>query len=197
MKFRAIDLTLAAMFAALMAVGGNITAWIPALVFGQVPVTLQTFFCILAGLLLGSRLGAVSMIVYTLVGLAGAPVFAGFSGGPSIIFKPTFGFILSFILAAYVAGKILEMAKKTSLPVFFLASFAGLIVNYFVGTTFLYAALTNWAAVEGVTYLGTWKGMLLFLPKDVILTAVTAVISPRIYKAVAKNRRSTSNSNAA
>ncbi|MED2971253.1 biotin transporter BioY [Fictibacillus sp. B-59209] len=197
MKFRAIDLTLAAMFAALMAVGGNITAWIPALVFGQVPVTLQTFFCILAGLLLGSRLGAVSMIVYTLVGLAGAPVFAGFSGGPSIIFKPTFGFILSFILAAYVAGKILEMAKKPSLPVFFLASFAGLIVNYFVGTTFLYAALTNWAAVEGVTYLGTWKGMLLFLPKDVILTAVTAVISPRIYKAVAKNRRSTSNSNAA
>ncbi|MCK6258303.1 biotin transporter BioY [Fictibacillus sp. KIGAM418] len=197
MKFRAIDLTLAAMFAALMAVGGNITAWIPALVFGQVPVTLQTFFCILAGLLLGSRLGAVSMIVYTLVGLAGAPVFAGFSGGPSIIFKPTFGFILSFILAAYVAGKILEMAKKPSLPVFFLASFAGLIVNYFVGTTFLYAALTNWAAVEGVTYLSTWKGMLLFLPKDVILTAVTAVISPRIYKAVAKNRRSTSNSNAA
>ncbi|MCQ6268020.1 biotin transporter BioY [Fictibacillus sp. WQ 8-8] len=197
MKFRAIDLTLAAMFAALMAVGGNITAWIPALVFGQVPVTLQTFFCILAGLLLGSRLGAVSMIVYTLVGLAGAPVFAGFSGGPSIIFKPTFGFILSFILAAYVAGKILEMAKKPSLPVFFLASFAGLIVNYFIGTTFLYAALTNWAAVEGVTYLGTWKGMLLFLPKDVILTAVTAVISPRIYKAVAKNRRSTSNSNAA
>ncbi|SFD51158.1 biotin transporter BioY [Fictibacillus sp. KU28468] len=197
MKFRAIDLTLAAMFAALMAVGGNITAWIPALVFGQVPVTLQTFFCILAGLLLGSRLGAVSMIVYTLVGLAGAPVFAGFSGGPSIIFKPTFGFILSFILAAYVAGKILEMAKKPSLPVFFLASFAGLIVNYFVGTTFLYAALTNWASVEGVTYLGTWKGMLLFLPKDVILTAVTAVISPRIYKAVAKNRRSTSNSNAA
>ncbi|MDN4072383.1 MULTISPECIES: biotin transporter BioY [Fictibacillus] len=196
MKFRAIDLTLAAMFAALMAVGGNITAWMPALVFGSVPVTLQTFFCILAGLLLGSRLGAVSMIVYTLVGLAGAPVFAGFSGGPSIIFKPTFGFILSFILAAYVAGKILELAKKPSLPVFFTASFAGLIVNYFVGTTLLYAALTNWAAVDGVTYLGTWKGMLLFLPKDIILTAVTAVISPRIYKAVSKNRR-TSNSNAA
>lgn len=191
MKYRSIDLTLAAMFAALMAVGGNITAWIPALAFGSVPITLQTFFCLFAGLLLGSRLGAVSMIVYTLVGLAGAPVFAGFSGGLAIIVKPTFGFILSYILAAYVAGKVIEMAKKPSAPTFFFAAFLGLIVNYAVGTTLLYAALTNWAAVEGVTYLGTWKGMLIFLPKDILLTAITAMIAPRIYKAVAKNRRNT------
>lgn len=191
MKFRSIDLTLAAMFAALMAVGGNITAWIPALAFGSVPITLQTFFCLFAGLLLGSRLGAVSMIVYTLVGLAGAPVFAGFSGGFSIIVSPTFGFILSYILAAYAAGKVIEMAKNPTAPVFFFAAFLGLIINYAVGTTLLYAALTNWAAIEGVTYLGTWKGMLVFLPKDILLTAITAMIAPRIYKAVAKNRRTT------
>ncbi|MDN4526802.1 biotin transporter BioY [Fictibacillus fluitans] len=197
MKFKASDLTLAAMFAALMAVGANITSWIPALAFGSVPITLQTFFCILAGLLLGSRLGAVSMIVYMLVGLAGAPVFAKFSGGPSTIFSPSFGFILSYIIAAYAAGIVLEKAKKPSFPVFLTASFIGLIVNYAVGTTLLYLALTNWAAIDGVTYLGTWKGMLIFLPKDILLTAVTAVISPRIYKAVSKNRKNRYSHNAA
>ncbi|MFP3488364.1 biotin transporter BioY, partial [Staphylococcus sp. SIMBA_130] len=69
-KMKTIDLVYAGMFAALMAVGANIAQF---LVVGGVPITLQTFFAILAGLLLASRLGSISMIVYTLVGLAGAP----------------------------------------------------------------------------------------------------------------------------
>ena len=72
---RTIDLTLAGMFVALMAVGANITSFVPFLVIGGVPITLQTFFAILAGAILGSRLGAITMAVYAFVGLAGAPVF--------------------------------------------------------------------------------------------------------------------------
>ncbi|TXK91768.1 BioY family transporter, partial [Parageobacillus sp. SY1] len=60
-KWRAIDLTLVGMFAALMAIGANITSWAPFLVIGGVPITLQTFFCVLAGAILGRRLGAVAM----------------------------------------------------------------------------------------------------------------------------------------
>ena len=91
-----ISLVYSGMFAALMMIGANITAFAPFLVVGGVPITLQTFFAILAGLLLGSRLGAISMTVYMFIGLAGAPVFAKFSGGFGQIISPTFGFIVSF-----------------------------------------------------------------------------------------------------
>ncbi|MFC7372381.1 biotin transporter BioY [Fictibacillus iocasae] len=197
MKLRTADLTLAALFVALMAIGANITNWIPALVFGKVPLTLQTFFCILGGILLGSRLGAISMTVYALVGLAGAPVFAKFSGGFDVLVGPTFGFILSFILAAYAAGKIVELSERPTMLTYTVAAFAGLLVNYVIGTSYLYVALSTWMGVKGVTYFGTWKGMLPFLPKDTFLTILTAILAPRIHKAVSKSRPAATSKKAA
>ncbi|HOO47090.1 MAG TPA: biotin transporter BioY, partial [Deltaproteobacteria bacterium] len=58
-----------------------------------VPITLQNFFVILSGIILGPKAGALSQIVYIIIGLIGLPVFSG-GGGPSYIFKPTFGYIL-------------------------------------------------------------------------------------------------------
>src|SRR5690348_5425090 len=106
MKFRAIDLTLVGMFVALMAIGANITSFAPFMVVGGVPITLQTFFAVLAGAILGSRLGSIAMVVYAIVGLVGVPVFAKFGAGPSSVISPTFGFIISFIFTAYVVGKM-------------------------------------------------------------------------------------------
>lgn len=184
-KMKTIDLVYAGMFAALMAVGANIAQF---LVVGGIPITLQTFFAILAGLLLGSRLGAISMTVYVLVGFAGAPVFAQFTGGPGVLFKPTFGFILSYILVAYIAGKIVESKANPTVQTFMIASFSGFILNYVLGTNFMYFAYKFWAmAPEGFTYSMAWMWMLAPLPKDIILSIVAAVISPRIYKAVNKN----------
>lgn len=184
-KMKTIDLVYAGMFAALMAVGANIAQF---LVVGGVPITLQTFFAILAGLLLGSRLGAISMTVYSLVGFAGAPVFAQFTGGPGILLKPTFGFILSYILVAYIAGKIIESKAKPTVRTFMIASFTAFILNYVLGTNYMYFAYKFWAmAPEGFTYGMAWTWMLAPLPKDIILSIVAAVIAPRIYKAVAKS----------
>ena len=104
----ALSLVYSGMFAALMMIGANITAFAPFLTVGGVPITLQTFFAILAGLILGSRLGAISMTVYMFLGLAGAPVFAKFGGGFRSLISPNFGFIVSFIFVAYVVGKIVE-----------------------------------------------------------------------------------------
>ncbi|MGB8002183.1 MAG: biotin transporter BioY [Anaerobacillus sp.] len=183
-KMKTIDLVYAGMFAALMGVGANIAQF---LVVGGVPITLQTFFAILAGLLLGSRLGAISMTVYTLVGFAGAPVFAQFTGGPGILLKPTFGFILSYILVAYIAGKIVESKSKPTMRTFMIASFVGFILNYVLGTNYMYYAYKLWAdAPEGFTYGMAWLWMVAPLPKDIILTVVAAVISPRVYHAVSK-----------
>ncbi|MBF0708840.1 biotin transporter BioY [Alkalihalobacillus hwajinpoensis] len=186
-KMKTIDLVYAGMFAALMAVGANIAQF---LVVGGVPITLQTFFAILAGLLLGSRLGAISLTVYAFVGLAGAPVFAQFTGGPAVLFKPTFGFILSYILVAYVAGKIVESKSKPTMRTFMIASFTGFILNYVLGTNYMYFAYKFWAeAPEGFTYGMAWMWMVAPLPKDVILSIVAALISPRIYSAVTKTAK--------
>lgn len=188
MRLRALDITLAGMFAALMAIGANITSWAPFLVVGGVPITLQTFFCVLAGAILGRRLGALSMVVYMLVGLFGAPVFAKFSGGFGMIAGPTFGFIVSFIFAAYVTGWIIEKGgERPSLPRFITAALAGMVVNYVVGTNWMYVAFKYWAeAPKGFSYSVAWSWMLVPLPKDVILSIIAGAISPRFYEAIRK-----------
>ena len=96
------DAALAALFAALTAVGAQIR--IP---FPLVPLTLQTPFVLAAGLLLGPRGGTLSMTLYLLMGLFGLPVFAG-AGGPQVVLMPTFGFLLGFIACAGVAGWIAQ-----------------------------------------------------------------------------------------
>ncbi|WLD94740.1 biotin transporter BioY [Alkalihalobacillus sp. AL-G] len=193
MKLKTIDITLAAVFAALMTIGANLTSL---LVIGSVPITLQTFFCILAGLILGSRLGAISMAVYTMIGLAGAPVFAQLSGGLGVTFKPTFGFILSFILVAYVCGKMIE--AKSSKKMFIVAALVGMVINYGVGTNWMYVAMKLWAAApEGFTYEMAWAWMLAPLPKDILLSVCAGLIAPRLYRTLSKSTRSFSNKPAA
>ncbi|ACJ34755.1 biotin transporter BioY [Anoxybacillus flavithermus] len=182
---RAKDLTFIAMFAALMAIGANITSWAPFLVIGGVPITLQTFFCVLAGAILGAKRGAMAMTVYMLIGLFGAPVFARFSGGFSTVIAPTFGFILSFILAAYVTGLLIEKSTNRSIARFITATIIGMVINYVVGTNWMYAAFKLWAeAPKGFSYAVAWSWMLVPLPKDIILSIVAGVIAPRIYKAL-------------
>lgn len=182
-KLKTIDLTLASMFVALMAVGANITSIIPFMVVGGVPITLQTFFGVLAGLILGSRLGTIATTVYAFVGLVGVPVFAQFSGGVGALAKPTFGFILTFILAAYVTGKMVEKYKSVS--GFIVASLIGMAIIYILGTNWLYFAYKFWAdAPEGFTYSMAWMWMMVPLPKDILLAVVAGLIAHRLEKTV-------------
>ncbi|MED4988221.1 MULTISPECIES: biotin transporter BioY [Anoxybacillaceae] len=188
-KWRAIDLTLVGMFAALMAIGANITSWAPFLVIGGVPITLQTFFCVLAGAILGRRLGAVAMIVYMLIGLFGAPVFAQFGGGFGSVARPTFGFIISFIFAAYVTGWMIERGNgNPSVVRFIAATLAGMAINYLIGTNWMYIAYKFWAeAPKGFSYALAWSWMIVPLPKDIILSVIAGILSPRIYMSVRKS----------
>lgn len=165
-----------AMFSALMAIGANISAF---LIIGGVPITLQTFFAILAGILLGSRMGAISMIVYAFIGLAGVPVFAGFSGGMDTLISPTFGFIVSFVFIAYVTGMIVQ--KFPSRKGFIAAALVGTAVNYLIGTNWMYAAYKLWfAAPEGFTYQLAWAWMAVPLPKDLILAVLAGIFGFRL-----------------
>ncbi len=172
-------ITIGAMFIALTAIGANITSIVPFLVIGGVPITLQTFFAILTGLVLGSRLGAFTMFGYMLLGLAGVPVFAQFSGGFSMILSPTFGFILSFILVAYVAGKIRE--KYNHLTAYIIASLVALVINYVIGTNWMYIAYQFWfEAPPELSYGLVWLWMLAPLPKDIILSILAGILAYRL-----------------
>lgn len=89
-------------WAALIAVGGWLS--FPTPFFGGVPLSLQTFFIILCGLVEGPRVGALAAGLYLLAGFMGLPVFSGGMGGPAILFRPSAGFALAFPLGAFVAG---------------------------------------------------------------------------------------------
>ncbi len=187
-KFKTIDLTLSSMFVVLIAIGANITSMIPGLVVGGVPITLQTFFAILAGLILGGRLGVLTTSAYTFIGLVGIPVFAQFSAGLGILFKPTFGFILSYILVAFVAGKM--VAKKNNVSSFIIAALVGTVINYVIGTNWMYFAYKIWAeAPEGFTYGMAWLWMLAPLPKDIILAIFAGTFAYRLKATVLSKGR--------
>ncbi|MGE7918848.1 biotin transporter BioY [Viridibacillus sp. NPDC093762] len=180
-KLRTVDLVYCSLFATLMMIGANITSFAPFMVVGGVPITLQAFFAILAGLVLGSRLGALSITVYMLIGLAGAPVFARFGGGFSQILSPTFGFIVAFILVAFIVGKIVE--NHRSKRMYITAAIIGVIVSYLIGTNWMYAAYMLWfSAPEGFTYKMAWLWMMPPLPKDLILAVFAGVFGHRLQK---------------
>jgi biotin transport system substrate-specific component len=182
-----LTLVYSGMFAALMMIGANITVFVPFLVVGNEPITLQTFFAILAGLILGSRRGALAMTVYMFIGLAGAPVFARFGGGFGSIISPTFGFIVSFILVAFIAGKIVE--KNGKLHGYIIAALVAMSVNYLIGTNWMYFAFKFWAsAPDAFSYKVAWALMVPPLPKDIILAVLAGMFGHRMYK-VLKVRR--------
>lgn len=116
----------AALFAALTAA----VAWfkIP-LPFTPVPITLQTLVVLLSGAMLGPYYGALSMIIYVAVGAMGLPVFAGGSSGIGALLGPTGGYLVSYFIAAFVIGKMLERKHLSR----FLKYLSFVVVLAFVG----------------------------------------------------------------
>lgn len=180
-KFQIIDLTKGGMFIALMAFGANLAAFIS---IGTVPLTFQTVIAILAGILLGKRLGAFSMIGYLLIGFIGVPVFAGFSGGLHIIASPTLGFLLSFVVLAYVVGAIVEKSKSHDLLTLYKACYVGLSINYLIGVPYLFLHSSFILGLDNVSFWAIVIGMTPFFIKDLVLATFTATLAPLISKAI-------------
>ncbi|NLG89037.1 MAG: biotin transporter BioY [Clostridiaceae bacterium] len=179
-KTRIRSIVQIALFAALMIVGAYLKIPNP---FFPVYFTFQTIFSILAGLLIGSRKGALSMTLYMVMGLAGLPVFST-PAGIHYVLSPTFGYILGFIAAAWVAGKISESFPDFTIGAAFLASSAGILSIYFLGTVHMYLLNVFYTGTP-VGYLGILSSMALYFIKDLILIIPTAILSVQIRKRVA------------
>lgn len=184
---RPIDLTFGAVFVCLMAIGSNIAVWFPMLAIpiggASVPLSLQTFFAILAGFMLGKRLGTASILTYILVGLCGVPVFAGMKAGPFPFVSPTGGFILSFIVVTFVVGLLAERSARPSIAWYTFTAFVGVCLNYGIGVTYMYMSL-NTCIQTDIPYAATWVSMLPFLVKDTALALLTGIFVVRLAKRI-------------
>ncbi len=170
---RVAKLALAGLFAAVLAV----SAWV-SIPFHPVPLTLQNLTVLVAGGLLGRVWGPVSVGVYVLVGVAGVPVFSNGGAGVGALLGPTGGYLVGFIVAAFVVGSAADMARSrrwrgrrmtTALGVGVLAASAAI---YAVGVPWL-------IVVTGMTPLAALSaGMVPFLVGDA-LKAIAAVFLVR------------------
>lgn len=162
----------AALLAALTAVGAFLK--IP---LGVSSITLQFFFTAMAGCLLGPFWGAMSQAVYVVLGLVGLPIFT-MGGGFGYILQPTFGFLLGLIPAAWVMGLL---TRKNCKPLrIVLACLVGLAVLYAVGLPYMVLILNVYMA-KGLSFWAVVrKGMLPFLPGDMLKIAVSAILFPKL-----------------
>ena len=159
----------ASLFGALTAAGAFIFIPLP-----LVPITAQTFFLNVAAILLGGPLGALSQFIYVLLGVVGIPVFAGGKAGIGVLFGPTGGYLLGYIVAAFVTGKIAGAKKTAGIFWYIFAMIIGMIIIYCMGSLQL-------ALVAKLSFSKTIAvGILPFIPGDIIKILLAAVISSRL-----------------
>lgn len=133
---RIVDIAYIGLFVAVMAV----CSWIS--IPTTVPFTLQTFAIFLAVSLLGGKRGTFAVLIYVLLGAVGVPVFAGFSGGPGILFGLTGGYILGFIFLALVMWVFSRLfGSKTWVQL--LSMILGLFICYAFGTAWFMLLSAN------------------------------------------------------
>lgn len=178
MKFKNLsikDITYTSLFVALTI----ISAVIVRLGTGTmiVPFSLLPMLATLSGMILGPKLGAISMSIYVILGLLGLPVFSSPPyGGFAYILKPTFGFLLGFIFSSWITGKILESRKKY-FKYYFIASLIGIGIIYLVGLPYLYIILNFYLGkstdINGVIRLG----FLPFIIPDIIKSIFSSILA--------------------
>lgn len=171
---KAKDLILCSLFTALIVVGAFIKIPVPV-----VPFTLQFLFTTLAGLLLGSKRGALSVVVYLVLGLIGLPVFSE-GGGFWYVLKPSFGYLIGFCIGTFLTGLIAERMKKKTIPRYFVANFVGLLIVYAVGMAYYYL-ICNYVIDTPIAFGPLFLYcFLLAVPGDFCLCMLAAVLVKKL-----------------
>ena len=188
--FSTRDMVQVALFALLVAVGTFIRLPLP---FSPVPITLQTAVVLAAGLMLGANKAAAALLTYLCMGLLGLPVFTG-GGGFHSLLLPSFGFIVGFVPAAWLVGRIQEFfaqqgsATGSGLLRSACACLAGILVYDTVGILWLHMNL-NYVLANDVPFSKTLAlGLLPFLLPDLLkLAAVVSLAAMLARRAQAGN----------
>lgn len=155
--------------------------------FTPVPLTLQPMVVLLGGAALGSRLGMASQVLYLVAGIAGLPVFAAsptLPQGSLRLLGPTGGYLMSYPLAAFVAGWLSERGFDRRYLTSVAALAAGLAVIFAFGVSWL-----AWFAQPAHVSLGgaLAAGFYPFVPVDVVKICVAAAIMPAVWKVLGRS----------
>jgi biotin transport system substrate-specific component len=175
----AADVALVATFAAFIAV----CAILPAIPVpgSAVPITLQTFGVMLAGLVLGARRGALTALLYLAIGAAGLPVFAGGAGGVGVFASLSAGYLVAFPLAAALAGYLASRTGGLRPSVRYVALFAAATAASLLLIHPIGIAVMGWrggmspteAIVVGARYL----------PGDIVKNLLAALVASAVFRA--------------
>ncbi len=139
---------------------------------GPVPITGQTFVVLLTGALLGSRLGAITMIVYLVEGASGLPFFSGGRGGLGHLLGQTGGYLFAFPAAAFITGAFAEHDWDRSFPTAVAAMAVGSVVIMLSGWAW-FSILTNTPIAVAFKI-----SVLPFIPGDIIKIVLAAAALP-------------------
>jgi len=171
------SIVLVAAFTALIIVGAIFSfpaPWNPV-----VPFTLATLFVILAGMLLGPWRGLATAGLYLFLGIVGLPVFAGGSGGVQVLAGPTGGFLIGYILAAFLAGLIARIGKS-NLTFLIIAALVATLAIYLPGLPWMHYRLTG--IVDDWSWASTWGKYTAPFLIGAGIKAIVAVVIARFLK---------------
>ena len=149
-----------------------------------VPITGQTLAVLVVGAALGARRGAAALTTYMVAGLAGLPVFAGGAGSLAAVMTPSFGFILGFVPAAFLAGWFAERAWDRRPWLALIGFVAASVVPFLVGVPYM-AYILN--VVMGAGYDlegGLAVGVVPFIAGGLVKAVIAAVLIPAAWRGV-------------
>lgn len=172
-KSRTANLSLCALFTALTGICACIAVPLP---FTPVPVSLATLAVLLSGGLLGAKYGAISQIVYIVLGAIGIPIYHSFTSGVGILVGPTGGYLVGYIAMAFVIGLLIKRLPLNKYKGYSVISI-GIAIT--IGMYVCYALGTLWFMLT--TGTGLWSALAMcvlpFLPGDALkLIAGTILI---------------------
>jgi biotin transport system substrate-specific component len=179
MKLTTYELVLCALCAAVTCVLAPISVPLA----GEVPISLATFAVLLSGILLGAKYGAISQLVYVLLGSVGVPVFAGWTGGIGITLGVTGGYIICYIPMAFIAGLLYHRYGREASGT---RKYIVMFVSMVLATAVLYILGTAWfMAQTGMTLGASLAACVIpFLPGDLIKIVAVMLVSVPIEAAL-------------
>jgi biotin transport system substrate-specific component len=164
----------AAAFATITALSAFAEVYLPGT---PVPVTLQTMFVVLSGVMLGPWLGAAAQSAYVMAGMLGAPVFAGAAFGPAHLFGPTGGYLLAFPLAAFVAGVVAGRPDAATGAFRWLRTAGGLALG---AAVILIGGAAQLALITGDAARAVQLGVLPFLLPDALKVVAATMVAVKL-----------------
>ncbi|MEE1043492.1 MAG: biotin transporter BioY [Clostridia bacterium] len=158
-----------ALFAAIISVASQISVPVQ-----PIPINAGLFAVLLCGGMLGKKYGTISVVVYILLGIIGAPVFAGFRGGLGVLAGPTGGYVFGYAIVAFVTGMVCENTKKVKYTIPFMM--LSVVLCYIVGTMWFCITTGN----DFVSALSMC--VIPFIPWDILKVVLASMVIKRYIK---------------